>query len=552
MNHKLNKIVIIGVFAINSLLLFSQQANKGNATVSNNKNNNSTAVSSNAAPIQYISLYGKGGYTSFQNKATNIKESGGLGYGAGLGYEMQFNKFHLSSGLEFNILNSKSNISNYLIARPMLLPYPTMTYHYAFSNFEESWNAGFLNIPILFSYDFGNQFFATLGAKAGIGMLGKYSSSGVATLYASDTELIDDLTDMPNHSLSTMNATGNGNLNFNMNVAATAELGVNLDKWLAAKPRPVRRGQRPRKKNFKESLHYRASVFVDYGLVNVNDVAKNQTENGIIPNFVSDQSPAISNLNSILSTKESANINLKPFFAGIKLAVLYELPKKVAKRRPPVRTARPAVVPKKVVTQPKTVAPLLCGFIYDSETKTRISAAVELYSEDATTTLYKEVSNENNGLFKTELKAGTYLIHVTKPGYLSYDEKVVFVKDTLLIPLQLAKQGVKVVLRNVFFDFNKTTILPESDQALEDLYNFLAENPNIKIRISGHTDNIGSAESNQKLSENRAKSIMNYIVNKGIAANRITFEGKGEVEPCATNDTEEGRATNRRVEFTIL
>jgi len=541
MKNTLNKSVITVLCVLASVFGFSQQTNKPATT--------------NTKPTQYISVWGGTGYSLFLNNSTNIKDLGGLGAELGVGYELQMNKFHVSSGLEFNLLNSKSNIFNYAVTRQMLLPYPTMTYHYAFSDYTEKWNAGYLNIPILLSYDFGKRYFATIGTKIGVGLMGNYASTGTVTMYATDSEIIDDLTGMPNHNLSVNTFSGNGNVNFSMNVAATAEFGVNLDEWLAVKQRPLRRGQRPRPKTFRESLHYRASAFVDYGLMNINDYAKNQTANGIIPNFVGDQSPLVSNLNSALSSQDYASQSVNPLFVGVKFAVLYEIPKKVVKRRPPARPTAPVVVPKKpVVQQPPVVevVPLLCGVTVDSESKIRISANIELFSEDGSVSVYKGTSDALKGVFSTQLKAGTYMSHITAQGYLPYDEKIVFVKDTLTIPLQKAKQGVKVVLKNIFFAFNKTNILPESDETLEDLYNFLKENPYIRIRITGHTDNVGSAESNLKLSEERAKSVMNYIIAKGISADRISYEGKGESEPCATNDTEEGRAENRRVEFTIL
>ena len=106
-------------------------------------------------------------------------------------------------------------------------------------------------------------------------------------------------------------------------------------------------------------------------------------------------------------------------------------------------------------------------------------------------------------------------------------------------------------IENLFFATNKTYILPQSEQAMSDLAHFLLENPTVTIRITGHTDNVGSDMANQILSEGRANSVRNDLIQRGVAAERITAEGKGEKEPVADNDTEEGRQLNRRVEFTI-
>ena len=80
----------------------------------------------------------------------------------------------------------------------------------------------------------------------------------------------------------------------------------------------------------------------------------------------------------------------------------------------------------------------------------------------------------------------------------------------------------------------------------------LEQNPALKIELGGHTDNVGRPEDNQRLSEQRAKAVYDYIVGKGVAANRLTYKGYGETQPVATNDTEEGRGENRRTEIKVL
>jgi len=109
-----------------------------------------------------------------------------------------------------------------------------------------------------------------------------------------------------------------------------------------------------------------------------------------------------------------------------------------------------------------------------------------------------------------------------------------------------------MVLNNIFFDFNKSTLRDESIAELERLTKLLDEIPTLKIEVSGHTDNIGSASYNQNLSENRAKAVVNYLTRKGIDVNRLIFKGYGFNQPVATNDTEEGRQQNRRTEFKVL
>ena len=109
-----------------------------------------------------------------------------------------------------------------------------------------------------------------------------------------------------------------------------------------------------------------------------------------------------------------------------------------------------------------------------------------------------------------------------------------------------------IVLNNIFFNYNKATLRPESKTELENLIKLMNDNPNIKIEISGHTDNIGSASYNQKLSESRAKAVVDYLIEHGIERSRLSYMGYGFEKPIASNDTEEGRQLNRRVEFKII
>jgi outer membrane protein OmpA-like peptidoglycan-associated protein len=124
--------------------------------------------------------------------------------------------------------------------------------------------------------------------------------------------------------------------------------------------------------------------------------------------------------------------------------------------------------------------------------------------------------------------------------------------DSLNIQLSPVKKGEVFIVRNLFFATNKTRILSSSEEALNDLYMYLARNPQIRIRIIGHTDNVGKDAANQKRSEGRANEVMKDLIERGVAPERIEAEGRGESQPIDTNDSEEGRQNNRRVEIEIL
>jgi OOP family OmpA-OmpF porin len=131
---------------------------------------------------------------------------------------------------------------------------------------------------------------------------------------------------------------------------------------------------------------------------------------------------------------------------------------------------------------------------------------------------------------------------------------VVLQKDKPLVKdFELVAEGMSITLRGIYFDFDKATIKPESRPALEDAAKILQENPGIRVEIQGHTDSKGSDAYNQNLSERRAQSVVNFLVTQlSIDRARLVARGYGEGMPIATNDTDEGRALNRRVEFLIL
>ena len=202
---------------------------------------------------------------------------------------------------------------------------------------------------------------------------------------------------------------------------------------------------------------------------------------------------------------------------------------------------------------------LLRGFIYDEDTKKPLEAQIVLTDNEKNEELAVFSSNAQTGRYLVSLPSGkNYGIAVKKEGYLFHSENFVIPenaqyqeiqKDIYLKPIKI---GQSIVLRNIFFDFDKATIRPESKTELENLIKLMNDNPNIKIEISGHTDNIGSAAYNQKLSESRAKAVVDYLIEHGIERSRLSYMGYGLEKPIASNDTEEGRQLNRRVEFKIL
>jgi outer membrane protein OmpA-like peptidoglycan-associated protein/tetratricopeptide (TPR) repeat protein len=201
---------------------------------------------------------------------------------------------------------------------------------------------------------------------------------------------------------------------------------------------------------------------------------------------------------------------------------------------------------------------ILEGVILDEHTLTPLQATIEITDNTKNELLASFESSGTTGSYLISLVPGkNYGITVSRPDYLFHSENFnipddaearKIKKDILLSKLEV---GVKVVLNNIFFDFNKATLRKESIAELDRIYKLLTETPSLKIEISGHTDNIGTAAYNQKLSENRAKAVVDFLLKKGIGADRLQFMGYGKTLPVASNDTEEGRQLNRRTEFKV-
>jgi OOP family OmpA-OmpF porin len=108
------------------------------------------------------------------------------------------------------------------------------------------------------------------------------------------------------------------------------------------------------------------------------------------------------------------------------------------------------------------------------------------------------------------------------------------------------------VIKGIEFDFGKATIRKESNKVLDDAIKVLKQYPELKIMVSGHTDNVGEPQKNVELSQERANSVKEYMVGKGIETGRIETRGAGPNEPVADNSTDKGRQENRRIEFKLL
>lgn len=209
--------------------------------------------------------------------------------------------------------------------------------------------------------------------------------------------------------------------------------------------------------------------------------------------------------------------------------------------------------------QPHPVA-YLKGRVLDTETNEPVPALVTVTDIKTNQVLYREQADYEDGTFLAPLPFGeTYALHVRQPGYLFYSENYPLndpakVNDAYEVKIGLSqiRTGETGTLNNIFFEYDKYDLLPQSISDLEQLVGFLTLNPRVRIEIGGHTDNTGSVSYNQQLSEKRAKAVYDYLIRTGIPEARLSYRGYGPSHPVAGNNTETGRARNRRTDFKVI
>lgn len=213
----------------------------------------------------------------------------------------------------------------------------------------------------------------------------------------------------------------------------------------------------------------------------------------------------------------------------------------------------------------KSYVTILKGVVTDEKSGKPVEAQIKITDNSINEVIAEFHSNSKTGEYLVSLPSGkNYGISVEGEGYLFHSENFDIPKEKeyqeIVKDVQLKKVeiGKKIVLRNIFFDLAKATLREESVAELEKLHLVLDENPKMKIEISGHTDDQGADDYNQKLSEERAHSVVTYLIEKGVAEDRLTYKGYGETQPIVPNMNEDGtpneenRQQNRRTEFQIL
>ena len=577
--------------------------------------------------VSLINIGAKFGYAGIMDKMTNNYANisrpneldndyayhslkGGPGAGLSLTYELQYGAVRFETGFDFTYLNSTSAYE-FSLMRRLEQPYGG-NYFYITDDLRETRNAGYVGLPIMFGAQFSRYYFMA-GAKVGYGLFGNYKQRGRYDIVVKDDALRDPY-GLGIHDVPTL-AKDQRKLSLQQpSVSLCAEVGIDLDEWLQAQPdkKNKKRTKPGERLPFgREHLHYKLGIFAEYGILNTNKPT------GALPLSFNADDPYPQQTNSMLSIADTRVNNL---FVGVKFAIQFEIPGKVARPIPAPASAaeisvfdkesmtslttaivqvkntgnnrtimKPKTLSKGVIRQraavgeyvamakaknyyPESVAftvdspgivvpvkiymqrrPVFQVKVTDKETGAALAAQVQITKRNDKETAYSMQTDSVNGLSEVMLQDSLqYALHIEQIGYEAVDTLISDIGDKMHISLTPIKKGEIFVMKNLFFATNKTRILSSSEEALEALFGYLERNPEIRIKIMGHTDNVGKDEANQRLSEGRANAVREDLIKRGIDETRIEAEGYGETLPVDTNDTEEGRQNNRRVEIEIL
>ena len=553
--------------------------------------------------IHHVAMWGGVGYSGLVNKYDNNKFTGGVGGLIGVGYEYKYDHFILNAGPEFRIFSSADKITfptSYDVS--MIGPGYSQTKHYTFTEpMPEDHLVGQVTLPIMVGGIWNSVYFLA-GMKIGYTVLGSYSQkSKISTSITDDAAYDPSWVNMANHgAINDDPYSAKGKTNYGLDIIATAEVGVNINSLL---------GQQWNEDNMKRRFpwHMRAGVFVDYGIKNLTPASQGSMamvdEKAMNTRSLHVSDWANGRMNSLLvGVKFTALLQMnkpqppKPQKPAMVLDVTDIMTNKAIAAATveitPTEAKKPRTVKRSTNNKGRMVAKLNAGpyhlrlthpdyiamehdyshgdfgdtltlamqprpdfrfYVRDAKSDSLLAAQVTFINSANEALIDSMATDAVTGYGHLRLPLNTPVrIHIEAGNHLALTQAVGDIGGQETYRLEPIIKKRVIILHNLFFATNKTTILPESETGLQDLYTLLAENPDIRIRITGHTDNVGSERANQKLSEGRANSVRDDLIKRGINAERIEAEGKGETQPITTNDTEEGRAQNRRVEFVIL
>lgn len=557
-------------------------------------------------PMDNGSLWGAG---TLNQKNALQQLIGGPGVGLDITYNLEYGHFLFETGLDFRFLNSTSAYGFQATRKDLTYG---ADYNYLFDNMREMRNMLEIGVPVMFGAQFSRYYFL-LGAKIHYGLPMGYSQKGQYDITVNDPAFLEpygmgiyDLNGTTNTKMAFKQP----------DVSVAAEIGLDLDEWLQKQPDPkakkakVKPGQRL--PFGRDHIHYRVALFAEYGVLNTNatpaalpvefeasntEVQKTNTMLAMNGNtklnnlFVGAKfaiqfevpgkkarpvpPPSSYAIYSVVNAVTNEPID-KAFVEtrGTESGKIVMREKQIsakgfrqkhavgsftatAKADGFYDTEQVFEIEKVGSTEYVTIAmrpcPILRIRVTNKETGLAVPATVQIRKSGVEEPAYSLATDSTTGTTRQRLEEGPrYSLHIAQMGYDTVDLAIANIGDSLNIQLTPIKKGEVFIVKNLHFATNKTRILARSEQALNDLYMYLARNPQVRIKIVGHTDSVGKDEANQKLSDGRANAVMADLIERGISADRMQAEGRGETQPIDTNDTEDGRQNNRRVEIEIL
>lgn len=510
-------------------------------------------------PVHYFNLGARLGYDAmFDNLSTfgagtqagadplarmmNKKLIGGVGAGLQLTYELEYSHFRFETGLGFDFYNSTTTYGftqhrTYTSADKSI----RQEYWFLSDNISETRNLGYVQLPIMLGAQFSRYYFM-VGARIGYGVLANYSHKGQYDIVIEDRDFVTQygggIIDAPSKS---------GKITLAQpSVAACVELGLDLDEWMQQAPARNRNRVKPGERIpfGRQHVHYKVALFADYELLNINKT--HGSDNNLMPLTFANNETRPNGTNTLLGLGTGAK--LTNLFVGAKFVVQFEVPGK---------TERPAPTPPAYMEIT----------VVDAETGAVLPATITVLNQRTGKTTGQPMETKEGKLTR-KMSRGSYdlmasvvdyypdtiTMQIPEAGQLY--EATMHMRRIPVIPPVIeeipVETGEVFVMHNLHFANNQTRILPSSEEGLNMLFGFLTRNPEVRIRIMGHTDSVGRDAANQRLSEGRANAVRDDLIQRGIAADRIEAIGFGETKPIDTNDTEEGRQNNRRVEIEIL
>ncbi len=462
----------------------------------------------------------------------SLKYPVGTGYGGGLGYIWHFHpNVGLLVGAEFAVYNGGIDLAGNKFFS-METARTNNESSDLYSVVEDYWEVQKLmtvQIPVMFQFMApmgrgNNHFYAAVGAKLGINVLGKFSGGGknqdfswfpeiswdghVGT-YTFDESVVERATFYGDDGVD---FTNEGDFAFRrLNAIVSAELGF---RWKLA-----------------QNVGLYTGLYVDYGCLGVNKTLNK----GVYGIDIDPTEPDLAHhdancYNPIINSQHAPDVTFYEN-SDIQGRVDYAIEK-----------------PKAAVTP---VHPLGFGFkmklAFGKVMPTPPPAPPVLPKPDTVIRTIIMRDTVQNTVVVRDTVQNTVVVRDTVTNTVVVRDTVTIIKE---VPVEIQKTMRD--LSNTLFEFNKFNVGEKARGYLDEIVDWLVENPKVNVEIGGHTDGIGSQEYNQKLSEQRAKTVYNYFVEHGVNKNRLSYKGYGKTEPIADNSTEAGRQQNRRVELKII